>query len=48
MFNADLAIGAGGSTSWERCCLALPTLLFVTAENQRKIVLVITQALILS
>jgi UDP-2,4-diacetamido-2,4,6-trideoxy-beta-L-altropyranose hydrolase len=38
MFNADLAIGAGGSTSWERCCLALPTLLFVTAENQRKIV----------
>ena len=35
MFEADLAIGAGGSTSWERCCLGLPTLLFVTAENQR-------------
>ncbi len=37
MLKADLAIGAGGSTSWERCCLGLPTLLFVTAENQRAI-----------
>ncbi|MDC0198388.1 UDP-2,4-diacetamido-2,4,6-trideoxy-beta-L-altropyranose hydrolase [Candidatus Thioglobus sp.] len=37
MFDADLAIGAGGSTSWERCCLGLPTLLYVSAENQRKI-----------
>jgi len=34
MFNADLAIGAGGSTSWERCCLGLPTLMYVIAENQ--------------
>ena len=37
MLEADLAIGAGGSTSWERCCLGLPTLLFVTAENQKVI-----------
>ena len=37
MLNADLSIGAGGSTSWERCCLGLPTLLFVTANNQIKI-----------
>jgi UDP-2,4-diacetamido-2,4,6-trideoxy-beta-L-altropyranose hydrolase len=37
MFDADLAIGAGGSTSWERCCLGLPALLFITAENQIKI-----------
>ena len=37
MSNADLAIGAGGSTSWERCCLGLPTLLFVTADNQKPI-----------
>ena len=37
MLDADLAIGAGGSTSWERCCLGLPTLLYVTADNQRKI-----------
>jgi spore coat polysaccharide biosynthesis predicted glycosyltransferase SpsG len=35
MLNADLAIGAGGSTSWERCCLGLPTLLCVLADNQR-------------
>ena len=34
MTRADLAIGAGGSTSWERCCLGLPTLLVVLAPNQ--------------
>lgn len=33
--EADLAVGAGGSTSWERCVLALPTLLLVLADNQR-------------
>jgi len=37
MFEADLAIGTGGSTSWERCCLGLPTLLYITAENQRMV-----------
>lgn len=35
MKDADLAIGAGGTTSWERCCLGLPTLLFTLADNQR-------------
>jgi len=30
----DLAVGAAGSTSWERCCLGLPSVLFTTAENQ--------------
>ncbi len=35
IFEADLGIGAGGSSSWERCCLGLPTLLYITAENQR-------------
>lgn len=34
--EADLAIGAGGSSSWERCVLALPTLLLVLAANQRE------------
>lgn len=37
MAEADLAIGAAGSTSWERCCLGLPTLMLVLAENQRAI-----------
>ncbi|MBT8633195.1 UDP-2,4-diacetamido-2,4,6-trideoxy-beta-L-altropyranose hydrolase [Polynucleobacter paneuropaeus] len=32
--EADLAIGAGGSASWERCCLGLPTLTIAVAENQ--------------
>ena len=35
MVEADLAIGAAGSTSWERCCLGLPTLMVVLADNQR-------------
>ncbi|QEA40910.1 UDP-2,4-diacetamido-2,4,6-trideoxy-beta-L-altropyranose hydrolase [Pistricoccus aurantiacus] len=35
MVQADLAIGAAGSTSWERCCLGLPTLMVVLAVNQR-------------
>ncbi len=34
MAAADLAIGAGGSASWERCCLGLPALLVAVSENQ--------------
>ena len=37
MCEADLVIGAAGSTAWERCCLGLPTLQLVLAENQRPI-----------
>lgn len=37
MANSDLAIGAAGSTSWERCCLGLPTIMLVIAENQMDI-----------
>jgi spore coat polysaccharide biosynthesis predicted glycosyltransferase SpsG len=32
---ADFAIGAGGSSSWERCCLGLPSITLVLADNQR-------------
>ena len=32
---ADLAIGAAGGSAWERCCLGLPSLLLVLADNQR-------------
>ena len=33
--EADIAIGAAGSSTWERCTLGLPTLMVVLAENQR-------------
>ena len=38
MALADLAIGAGGTTTWERCYLGLPTLALVLADNQRGVV----------
>lgn len=34
MAYADLAIGAGGVSSWERCTLGLPSLVIMTADNQ--------------
>lgn len=37
MADSDLAIGAAGATSWERCCLGLPTIMVVLAENQQTI-----------
>lgn len=37
MADSDLAIGAAGATSWERCCLGLPTIICVLAENQQKV-----------
>jgi spore coat polysaccharide biosynthesis predicted glycosyltransferase SpsG len=44
MADSDLAIGAAGSTSWERCCLGLPTLMVVLADNQRAIAEVLQAA----
>ncbi|MGK3116951.1 UDP-2,4-diacetamido-2,4,6-trideoxy-beta-L-altropyranose hydrolase [Pseudomonas corrugata] len=35
MADSDLSIGAAGSTSWERCCLGVPTIMVVLADNQR-------------
>lgn len=35
MSDSDLAIGGVGGTAYERCCLGLPSVLVVLAENQR-------------
>lgn len=37
MLAADLAVGAAGTTTWERCCLGLPSVVLVMADNQREI-----------
>jgi UDP-2,4-diacetamido-2,4,6-trideoxy-beta-L-altropyranose hydrolase len=44
MTGSDLAIGAAGSTSWERCCLGLPSVLVVVAENQASIAAALSEA----
>ena len=36
MAEADLSIGAGGSATWERCALGLPTIVIATAHHQIK------------
>lgn len=38
MAASDLCVGAGGTSTWERCCLGLPVIAMILAENQRKIV----------
>ena len=35
--KSDLAIGAAGSSSWERCFLGLPSILIVLADNQNSV-----------
>jgi UDP-2,4-diacetamido-2,4,6-trideoxy-beta-L-altropyranose hydrolase len=35
MAMADLFVGAGGTTTWERCCLGLPSIVIAIAVNQR-------------
>ncbi|WP_339651682.1 UDP-2,4-diacetamido-2,4,6-trideoxy-beta-L-altropyranose hydrolase [Halopseudomonas pelagia] len=37
MADSDLAIGAAGATSWERCCLGLPSIMVVLAVNQQQV-----------
>jgi RimJ/RimL family protein N-acetyltransferase len=38
MALADLGVGAGGSATWERCCLGLPSLTICVADNQRELI----------
>ena len=35
--RADLAVGAGGGATWERCALGVPALALALAENQREL-----------
>jgi len=35
IYEADFAIGGAGSSVWERDCLGLPSVLIVTADNQK-------------
>lgn len=37
MAECDVAVGAAGSTSWERCALGVPSILLILAQNQRVI-----------
>ncbi|WP_057915695.1 UDP-2,4-diacetamido-2,4,6-trideoxy-beta-L-altropyranose hydrolase [Peribacillus muralis] len=37
MRQADLSIGAGGTTTWERCFLSLPSIVWSIADNQVEI-----------
>lgn len=34
MAETDVAIGAGGGTTWERCCMGLPSIVIAIANNQ--------------
>jgi UDP-2,4-diacetamido-2,4,6-trideoxy-beta-L-altropyranose hydrolase len=38
MAVADLTIGAGGSATWERCSVGLPSLVLAVSDNQRALV----------
>tara|TARA_R110002020_G_scaffold20990_12_gene71000 strand:- start:2409 stop:3515 length:1107 start_codon:yes stop_codon:yes gene_type:complete len=37
MCAADFSIGGAGSTSWERSCLGLPSIILVIADNQKEV-----------
>ncbi|MBL6432528.1 MAG: hypothetical protein HPM95_21450, partial [Alphaproteobacteria bacterium] len=40
----DLAVGAAGSSAWERCCLGLPSVMLVIADNQQAIAHALSEA----
>lgn len=44
MRQADLGIGAGGMTSWERCATGLPSLVVQIAKNQKDVLAALCQA----
>jgi len=44
MAHADIAIGASGTSSWERCCVGLPTIAIELADNQHEISRTLSEA----
>ena len=48
MVRADLALGAGGTATWERCYVGLPALITVVAANQRETVEALAEAGVVS
>lgn len=44
MVKADLAVGAGGSATWERCFLGLPAIIVTTADNQIEVTEAVAKA----
>lgn len=38
MVQADIAIGAAGATTWERCALGVPSIIIQTADNQADVI----------
>ncbi|MBP1178518.1 UDP-2,4-diacetamido-2,4,6-trideoxy-beta-L-altropyranose hydrolase [Methylobacterium sp. PvR107] len=44
MATADLGLGAAGTSTWERCCLGLPSLMVILASNQEAIAQAIERA----
>ncbi len=44
MAQYDMAIGAPGSTSWERACLGIPSIIIALADNQLTICKVLSDA----
>jgi len=41
---ADLAIGTAGTSSWERCCLGLPAIVLIAADNQAEVAATLARA----
>jgi UDP-2,4-diacetamido-2,4,6-trideoxy-beta-L-altropyranose hydrolase len=43
MSRCTLAVGAGGSSTWERCAIGVPSLVVITADNQRQMAVDLAQ-----
>jgi UDP-2,4-diacetamido-2,4,6-trideoxy-beta-L-altropyranose hydrolase len=44
MCAADIGIGSAGTTAWERCCLGLPSLFCIEADNQSGVAAILDKA----